>query len=54
MTNRRGRVMPYIYCGTDCALTQFQKRPDSLRAAFSMIKIITGVANTCGSMASLN
>jgi hypothetical protein len=26
----------------------------ALRAAFSMIRIITGVASTCGNMASLN
>ena len=26
----------------------------ALRAAFSMIRIVTGVASTCGNMASLN
>src|SRR5450631_2365176 len=54
MTCGRSGKMPYIYRRADRALTTSRNGLIALRAAFSMIRIITGVASTCGNMASLN
>ena len=52
---RRGGEVSYIHCSADRAFTCVQKRSNGIeRGIFHDRRIITGVASTCGSMASLN
>jgi hypothetical protein len=53
MADRRGCEVPNSYFGADRALA-FRNGRIAFSAAFSMARITTGVASTCGSIASLN
>ena len=54
VTDRGGGKMPDVDGGADRALARIQMGRIAFSAAFSMIRIMTGVASTCGRMASLN